>query len=108
MTEDTTTEQLPPETQVPVELTQEQQTYHLLMLHGDIMQQLMQHERFQFFLASNYDIALNEEQQRFVVKEFPHTEVKQNMESLHKALKDQKSPLVTDLSPEEARKFSKQ
>jgi hypothetical protein len=86
---------------------QHQQTVQLLLLHGDIMQQLMQFERFQFFLTANYDVHLNEEAQRFEVKEFPHADVKQNMEALYKAKHAEKSPIIQGLSVEEAQKFSK-
>lgn len=85
---------------------QHQQTVQLLLLHGDILKQLMQFERFQFFLTTNYDIHLNEEAQRFEVKEFPHSEVKQHMEALYKAKHEEKSPIIQGLSVEEAQKFS--
>lgn len=95
----------PQEPEVSPEEMQQRQV-QLLLLHGDIMQQLMMHERFQFFLTANYDIHLNEVAQRFEVKEFPHAEVKQNMESLYKAKHAEKSPIIQGLSVEEAQKFS--
>lgn len=98
------------ENELPVTETPEQEqqrAVQLLLLHGDIMRQLMAFERFQFFLTANYDIHLNEKDQRFEVKEFPHSEVKQNMEAIYKAKHEERSPIIQGLSVEEAQKFSK-
>lgn len=72
-------------TEVTPEQLQERER-HLLLLHGDIFAQLMRHDRFKVFLAANYDIHVNEETQRFEVKEFAPSDVMENMKALQEEI----------------------
>lgn len=82
-------------TEERVEITGEERQKLLLMVHGQILVELLQHERFQLFLAGNYSIEpkIDHEGQSvgFTVREFTQEEVSKMM---REALKEAQSQLV--------------
>lgn len=82
----------------------EDQLAALLMLNGDIMQQLLQHPRFQTFLLLNYDISSyrDDENKRvgFTVREHSPAAVLENMRKAQEI--DAKDTTPAILAPTQA------
>lgn len=77
------------------DMSEEERVNKLLMLHGDILVQLMAHERFKMFLTANYDIHLDEEKNVFVVREYTAEHARQNVLDTLEQQKNEKSPIIT-------------
>jgi hypothetical protein len=71
------------------EITGEEKEKVLLMLHGDVLLQLLQHSRFQYFIAANYEIKPKIDHEGhsigFTVREFPLEEIQKLMAEAAKA-----------------------
>lgn len=93
--------------QEKVEPTEVEKHNVLLMLHGEILSQLLQYSKFQAFLAANYEIKQNIDDTSkgigFTVREMTNQE---SADILKKALEQAQSSLVT-ATPEDLRELEK-
>lgn len=72
---------------------EEEQADNMLRMHGDVLAQLMQHQRFVIFLHANYDVQLvmNQEEKtvKYVVMEHPSDVAADNMLKLTQQIRDE-------------------